>query len=94
VSGHRLLLTVPYGDREDHGWFRQFDRADVETMLEAAGGRASATVFRYSADGWQVSDLESAAEATYRDFAANPTPVEDLAAAARAVVCLAVQPEP
>jgi hypothetical protein len=93
VSVGPMLLSVPYGRQEDHGWFRQFDRADVETLLEAAGGRASVTVYRYSADGWQVGDLESAAGVSYRDFTADPTPVEDLAAAARAVACVAVQPE-
>ena len=92
VSAGPMLVSVPYGRQEDHGWFRQFDRADVKALLDAAGGRASVTVFRYSADGWQVSDLEAAADASYRDFTADPTPVEDLAAAARAVVCIRVRP--
>lgn len=90
VAARRLLLTVPYGEREDHGWFRQFDRADVETLLDAVGGSASVTVFQYSADGWEQSDLTRAAGMKYRDFAADPSPVPDLAAAARAVACLAI----
>jgi hypothetical protein len=92
VSAGPILLSVPYGRREDHGWFRQFDRADVETLLDAAGGRTSVTVFSYSADGWQLSDLEGAADASYRDFTADPTPVDDLAAAARAVACIGIRP--
>ena len=92
VSAGALLLSVPYGRREDHGWFRQFDRADLGELLNAVGGLPSVTVFRYSLDGWQVSDLTSAANASYRDFTADPSPVEDLAAAARAVACVAVQP--
>jgi ubiquinone/menaquinone biosynthesis C-methylase UbiE len=92
VSAGPMVFSVPYGRREDHGWFRQFDRADVETLLDAADRQASVTVFRYSADGWDVSDLDAAADAEYRDFTADPTPVEDLAAAARAVVCIAVRP--
>jgi hypothetical protein len=91
VGSGRLLLTVPYGRREDHGWFRQFDREDVEALCEAAGGRATTTVFRYTASGWRRSDLEEAAEMTYRDFTADPSPVEDLAAAARAVACIAIE---
>ena len=92
VSAGPMLFSVPYGRREDHGWFRQFDRADLEALLDAAGGRASVTAFRYSADGWQTSDLSSSASASYRDFTTDPSPVEDLAAAARAVVCVAVRP--
>ena len=90
VASRRLLLTVPYGRREDHGWFRQFDREDVELLAEAAGGRVSMNVFRYTAGGWQTSTLEEAADAVYRDFAADPSPVGDRAAAARAVACLAI----
>jgi SAM-dependent methyltransferase len=90
VPGGRLLLTVPYGRREDHGWFRQFDRSDVETLVGAVNGRASTTVFRYSGEGWQLSNLSSAADMPYRDFSSDPTTVEDLAAAARAVACISV----
>ena len=35
VSAGPMLLSVPYGRREDHGWFRQLDGADVETLLDA-----------------------------------------------------------
>jgi SAM-dependent methyltransferase len=91
ASGGRLLVTVPYGRGEDHGWFRQFDRRHVEALLEALDGTPSATVFSYAESGWQVSDLESAADSRYRDFSADPRPVADRAAAARAVVCIAVQ---
>jgi SAM-dependent methyltransferase len=90
VASSRLLLTVPYGRREDHGWFRQFDREDVELLVDEAGGRVAIDVFLYGADGWRRSDLEEASDAAYRDFAADPSPVADRAAAARAVACLAV----
>jgi 2-polyprenyl-3-methyl-5-hydroxy-6-metoxy-1,4-benzoquinol methylase len=88
VAADRLLVTVPYGRREDHGWLRQFDREDVESLVELAGGRATTSVFRYTAAGWEQSDLEEASEMTYRDFTADPSPVDDLAAAARAVACI------
>lgn len=90
VCSRRLLISVPYGQRADHGWFRQFDRADVEAMVDAVSGEASTTVFRYYAEGWQISDLTSAAAVKYRDFTADSSPVDDLAAAARAVVCVSV----
>jgi hypothetical protein len=92
VASRRLLVTVPYGRREDHGWFRQFNRDDVEVLAEAAAGRrVSIDLFLHTAEGWRRSDLGEAADAVYRDFAADPSPVEDRAAAARAVACLAIE---
>lgn len=83
-----LLITVPYGRPDDLGWFRVFDRAGVERMVDVVAPKASAvTVFRYDAAGWQVSDLDAAADAVYRDDKAEPVPA-DLAPNARAVACL------
>ena len=90
VATDRLLVTVPYGRREDHGWFRQFDRADVETLIETVGGDAATAVFAYGEFGWQRSDLDEASGAAYRDYSADPSPVDDRAAAARAVACISV----
>lgn len=84
-----LLVTFPYGRREDHGWFRQFDRSDVERLIALVPARQmSCQVYRYSSDGWQLSDLAGAAGAEYRDYHQDQTPVPDLAAAARAVACV------
>jgi SAM-dependent methyltransferase len=68
-----LLVTVPYGRREDHGSFRQLDRSDIERLVAAAaGGEAEISVYRYSNTGWLASDLENAADARYRPgFAAE-----------------------
>lgn len=89
--GGRIFVTVPYGRREDHGWFRQFDADDVAHLAAAFGSADVApTVFRYTTDGWQRSTPAAAADAAYRDFTADPSPVADKAAAARAVACLAL----
>lgn len=85
----RLFLTVPYGASEDHGWFRQYDRRGAEILQDAPGLSLRDTrVFRYSVEGWQISNLEAAESSSYRDYHADPSPVADLAAAARAVLCL------
>ena len=90
--GGRLLVTVPYGAREDHGWFRQFDRDDLRRLLDPFDADAvECAVFRYDATGWQRSHLDDAAGACYRDFLADSRPVEDRAAAARAVACLTIR---
>ena len=87
-----LLITVPYGRAEDHGWFRQLDRGGVERLVELVGPRRhSLSVFRYDKAGWQLSDLEHAADARYRDYTRDPAPADDRAAAARAVVCLRLE---
>jgi glycosyltransferase involved in cell wall biosynthesis/SAM-dependent methyltransferase len=89
APGGVFLVTVPYGRREDHGWLRQFDRADVERLIAAVPAReVTCSVYRYSQEGWQLSDLEEAAGAQYRDYLRDPHPVPDLAAAARAVACI------
>jgi SAM-dependent methyltransferase len=84
-----LLVTVPYGRREDHGWFRQFDRGDVERLIDLVPAqKTSIDIYGYKRDGWQLSSVEEAAEARYRNFLNDPSPVSDLAAAARAVACI------
>ncbi len=85
----RMLVSVPYGAREDHGWFRQFDADDVRELIAATTSTpSSVAVFAYSSKGWERSSLESAAEARYRDHRETPELADDLAAAARAVACI------
>jgi SAM-dependent methyltransferase len=88
APGGTLYMTVPYGAAEDHGWFRQYGQDDLERLVAAAGAPAVVTVYAYGLGGWQVSDPQRAGSASYRDFLADPSPVADLAAAARAVACL------
>lgn len=88
APGGTMLVTVPYGRAEDHGSFRQLDRAGVELIVDSVRPRESEiAVFAYGRGGWQRSDLDAAASARFRD---RPWPerVEDLATAARAVACL------
>jgi Methyltransferase domain len=80
--GQRLFATVPYGAAENHGWFRQLGRGEVESL----GGEVE--VFRYAADGWQRSSLSEAAEVCYHDHHADRAVPPDRAAAARAVACI------
>lgn len=86
--GGRIHLSVPFGRREDHGWFRQFDRADAGALFDAAGvGRREETVFAHGPAGWRRVTAGEVAGAAY-----NTTPghAEDLAVAARAVLCATV----
>jgi SAM-dependent methyltransferase len=88
VPGGTLLVTVPYGKGGLEGWARQFERADLDALAEAIEpAELSITVYRYSRDGWQISDLGEAAGARFRERP-WPEPEPDLAAAARAVACV------
>jgi SAM-dependent methyltransferase len=89
VPDGMLLATVPYGAREDHGWFRQLDQADVESLISAARpAHVRVDVYRYTRDGWRTSSLTEAAGARYHDHHADRTVPPDRAAAARAVACV------
>ncbi len=87
--GGRLLLTVPYGAPENHGWCRQFDASGTRRIGEWFGeGEPAIQVYAHSLRGWNRSSLEAAAGATYRDPKTEHRPQRDCAYAARAVACL------
>lgn len=87
--GGRLLITVPYGQREDRGWMRQFDAEMVQSLVDELGASSSElTVFRYKSNGWKLSSLADASEARYYDIHSDEPAPEDAAVAARAVACL------
>jgi SAM-dependent methyltransferase len=87
--GGRLIVTVPYGQAEDHGWLQQFDHPGIQRIVDAfQGAVACEAYYLYTSEGWQVATAESAADARYYDIHADPTPQPDGAGAARAVCCL------
>lgn len=85
----RLLLSVPFGRFEDHGWFRQFGPAELDRLCSLLRpATPTVEIFCYGADGWRRSDPAGAADVRYRP-AIDP-PADDRAAAARAVACISV----
>jgi len=87
--GGRLLVTVPYGRPEYHGWLQQFDRTMVDAVLHTFGGTASAAAYyRYGARGWQISSADGCSDCTYFDIHRRQDYEADYVAAARAVACL------
>lgn len=90
VSG-TLLVTVPFGKFEKHGFFQQFDSDMLEKMIQVLGGNGISvekTFFKYSASGWSYSN-----EAQCKDSKSfNPhTGIgkgTDGAAHSRAIACL------
>ena len=48
APGGRLLVTVPFGAAEDHGWFIQYDARRLERLADASGlTMAEARFYRY-----------------------------------------------
>jgi len=85
----RLLLTVPYGRQEDHGWLQQFDLDGINEIKSAFGGDVTdECYYRYSSEGWQQSTAEACKDAAYFNIHASRTFGPDYAAAARAVTCI------
>jgi ubiquinone/menaquinone biosynthesis C-methylase UbiE len=86
--GGRVHLSVPFGRPSDHGWFRQFDRDDVDDLLARSGaGRHEEAVFLHTPRGWRRSKPRRAAGVSYN---ATPARAGDGAVAARAVLCTTI----
>jgi SAM-dependent methyltransferase len=87
--GGRLLVTVPYGLPEDHGWCRQFAEEGVRRIWESFGeGEPAIQIYAHTRRGWHRSNLKRAANATYRDPREQELLLGDCAFAAGAVACL------
>lgn len=90
APGGRLLLTVPFGRAHNLGWMQQFDVTGLEDIANAFGSLPQQTAFyQYMPTGWVRSDQVACAECKYFDVHTATAPAPDLAAAARAVACMA-----
>jgi len=101
APGGELLVTLPFGRREDLVLAQQFDPAMLAELVAAFDpAELEKTFYRYGLDGWRLADEAACAEAAYArwaiDYFLNPAgydlnlaPVDDdRAPAARAVACL------
>lgn len=70
VPGGRLLITVPYGKAEDHGWLRNYDRSRWQGLLEVArqSGAVQEWYFRHTfGAGWQLAEPQELQYVGYYD---------------------------
>lgn len=87
--GGMLLITVPYGRYENHGWLQQFDFKMVDAVFDAFGPSCSiAAYYKYFPDGWQIVKARECDDCSYFDIHNKPDYEPDCAAAARAVACI------
>lgn len=79
--GGRILMSVPYGRPDDLGWLRQFDESSLQELIAAFGpADAVITVYRYTADQWQLSSLEDAAGSPSQPYWASAVACVDMRA--------------
>ncbi len=100
--GGRLLLSVPFGQYQNCGFFQQFDAELLEHAARRfAPVRRNDSFYRYSSAGWQIARREDCAECGFSEYmlslwipSAPPRPPDpDGASAARAVACCIWQRE-
>jgi len=68
--GGSLLITVPYGRYEDHGWFRNFDELRLQKLLDPVRPRIGVTELYYehtAAGGWSAADKRRLQSVRYGD---------------------------
>ena len=84
----KVFITVPFGKYKNFGWFQQFDAAMIQQIIKAFNpGDYQINYYRYTKDGWDISDEASCRDAEYSG-ASNGKISADRAAGARAVACL------
>ena len=75
APGGRLLITVPFGRAESHGWLRQFDSEQLDELIEAARpAEVDIRVWR-NRGGWAPVDAADAADASYGEHKAEAVAV-------------------
>ncbi len=68
--GGSLLITVPYGRFEDHGWFLNFDESRLQSLLDTVRPRIEVTELYYehtAASGWSAADKRELRSVGYGD---------------------------
>ena len=68
--GGSLLLTLPFGRYENHGWFRNFDAAHLRGLLDPVRARTQVheLYFRHaSPGGWAAAEPEALRNVGYAD---------------------------
>lgn len=70
ATGGSLLITLPFGRYEDHGWLINYDDEHLQRLLEGVWSKATCTelYFRYTdKDGWVSTRAQELAFTGYYD---------------------------
>lgn len=69
--GGRLLLTVPFGRFEDHGWLVNYDAAHLDALVAASGLELASSRYYEQRGGWVPCDRH---EVRHRGYGTLGTP--------------------
>lgn len=87
--GGTLYLTMPFGRYADLGWLQVFDGRMIDRVIETfRASRTKEQIFRYTEEGWQVSNRREAEDSRYVDLHSQPGWRQGTPVAAEAVACL------
>jgi len=84
-----VAITVPVGKYENHGFFQQFDRSMIDSLLSALSefGNVSERYFRYRSEGWIAADWSDCEDSYSHNPQTGNGAGDDSAAHCRAVGC-------
>lgn len=80
APGGRLLLTVPFGRDEHHGWFVQLDATMLEAAITAFSPAGATRSFYLHHDGWREATAAECADARYGSRGAGAVACVELVA--------------
>lgn len=87
--GGTCFISVPFGKRNNLGWYQVFDLGMIEKIVETFGPSSHhIDYFGYSSNGWSRGSADSLANATVYDVHTGKGWSADRAASSRAVACL------
>lgn len=66
-SGGKLVLTMPFGKSKDYGWFIQYDKNMLDSLLKASGMRLLRKDFFKYDNGWCMCAEKELSHLLYND---------------------------
>ena len=87
--GGTCFISVPFGKRDNLGWYQVFNLEMIEKIVETFGPSShQIDYFGYAKDGWQRSSPDLLKDSTVYDVHTGKGWGADRAASSRAVACL------
>jgi SAM-dependent methyltransferase len=88
-----IAISVPVGTHENHGFFQQFDRPMIDTLIAALSGfgEVKESCFLYRDGGWSGAAWEECQDSTSHNPQTGRGKGDDGAAHCRAVGCFLVK---
>jgi SAM-dependent methyltransferase len=88
--GGKLLITIPYGKYEYHGFFQQFDEEMLNKILDLFNekGMFETDFFKYEKSGWRFAQKDELTQTqSYNPHTGNGK-LDDGAAHCRSIACI------